>query len=123
MIIRKPGQLTDSEKANLKTELRAGCRNMGAYSIYSPPGKRVGMFPRASFGLCADCGHFGFIATHYKIRLAVCNQHDYVLIRLSEDEPVTECSAYYTKDEQDAHDYSKNAWLLDPEGERKAGMI
>jgi hypothetical protein len=114
MKVRKPGEMTDDAKAALKEELRAGCRNMGTNTIYSAPGQRVGMYPRASFGLCADCGHFGFTATQYKIKLAVCEQHDYVMIGLSEDEPIVECSAYYTKGEQDAHDYSKNAWLLDP---------
>lgn len=123
MIIRKPGQLADAEKADLKKELRAGCRNMGTWSIYTPPGKKVGMFIRASFGLCADCGHFNFIATQYKIKVAICDQHDHMAIRLSENEPVTECSSYYTKDEQDAHDYSKNAWLLDPEETKKVGII
>ncbi len=114
MNIRKPGELTDVEKVALKEELRAGCRNMGSNSIYNPPGKKVAMFIRASFGLCADCGHFNFIATQYKIRRAVCDQHDFVVVKLSEDEPVAECSSYYTRGEQDAHDYSKNAWLIDP---------
>ncbi len=114
MNIRKPGHLTDDEKASLKEELRAGCRNMGSNSIFSPPGKKVAMFLRASFGLCQDCGHFNFVATQYKIKTAACDQHDFIMIPLSEDEPVTECSSYYTKGERDAHDYSKNAWLLDP---------
>ena len=122
MKITKPGQLTDLEKLALKEQLRAGCRNIGCNTIYSPPGQKVGMFVRSAFGLCADCGHFNFIATQYKILRAVCDQHDFVVVRLSEHEPITECSSYYTRGEQDAHDYSKNAWLLDPP-ERKMGMI
>ena len=124
MIIRKPGELTDDEKKALREELRAGCRNMGSGSIYSAPGQRVGMFPKANFGLCADCGHFSLIATQYRIKLAVCDQYDETfVIRLSEHEPVSECSSYYTKGEQDAHDYSKNAWILDPETKIKVGLI
>jgi hypothetical protein len=118
----KPGEMTDIEKAGLKEQIRAGCRNMGTNSMYTPPGQKVGMFIRTSFGLCADCGHFNFIATQYKILRAVCDQHDFVVVRLAEDQPVTECSSYYTKGEQDAHDYSKNAWILDPES-KKVGMI
>ncbi len=122
MNIRKPGELTDDEKKTLKEEMRAGCRNMGSGSIYSAPGQRVGMFPKANFGLCGDCGHFSFIATQYRIRMAICDQYDETfIIRLSEHEPVSECSSYYTKGEQDAHDYSRNAWLLDP-ARGKAGF-
>jgi len=122
MKVRKPGELTDNEKRSLKEEIRAGCRNMGTNTIYSAPGQRVGMHAKASFGLCADCGHFGFVATQYKIKYAVCERYEGCLFPLSEDEPVTECSSYYTKGEQDAHDYSKNAWLLDPP-DKKVGMI
>jgi hypothetical protein len=122
MKVRKPGELTDNEKLNLKVEIRAGCRNMGVNTMYSPPGQRVGMHPRDSFGLCADCGHFAFAATQYTIKWALCEQHEKMLFKLSENDPVIECSAYYTKGEQDAHDYSKNAWLLDPDG-NKVGLI
>lgn len=123
MNVRKPGQLTDTEKLNLKLELKAGCRNLGQNSVYSPPGQKVAMFARVSFGLCYDCGHFNFIATQYKIKVAMCDQHDHMAIKLNEDEPVTECSSYYTHGEQDANDYSKNAWLLDPEVTKKVGII
>ena len=122
MRVRKPGELTDTEKNTLKIEIRAGCRNMGANSIYLAPGQKVRIHDRESFGLCADCGHFGFMATQYKIKMAVCERADNFLIRLSEDEPIVECTSYYTRDEQDAHDYSKNAWLLDP-AEKKVGII
>ena len=124
MIIRKPGELEDHDKRVLKEEMRAGCRNIGSGTIYSAPGQRVGMFPKSTFGLCNDCGHFSFIASQFKIRMAACDQYSEVgIIFLSQDDPVSECSSYYTKGEQDAHDYSKNAWLLDPETKAKAGII
>ena len=116
--VRKPGQLTDQEKAILKEQLRAGCRNIGANSIYNAPG----MHPRENFGLCHDCGHFCFAATQYRIRVAACEQREGFLIPLYEDDPILECSSYYQRGEQDAHDYSKNAWLLDP-AEKKVGII
>jgi hypothetical protein len=124
MKITKPGEITDDNKKALKEELRSGCMSLRCNSMYHAPGQRVGMFPKDNFGLCGDCGHLSFIATQYRIRLAVCDQYDEsgFMIRLSEDEPVTECSSYYTKGEQDAHDYSKNAWLLDPP-DRKVGII
>jgi len=123
MKVRKPGHLTDEEKKALKEELRAGCRNVGSGSIYAAPGQRVGMFPKATFGLCGDCGHFSFIASQFRIKMAVCDQYDETfVIRLSQHDPVSECSNYYTKGEQDAHDYSKNAWLLDPP-EGKMGFL
>lgn len=120
--VRKPGELTDIEKAALKHELRAGCRNMGVNSIYSAPGQRLRLFDRTAFGLCADCGHFCFAATQYKIRIAACEQREGFLIGLFEDQPIIECSSYYQRGEQDAHDFSKNAWLLDPD-EKKVGII
>jgi hypothetical protein len=124
MKVQKPGELSDERKKSLREELRAGCRNMGSGSIYTAPGQKVGMFPKANFGLCSDCGHFSFIATQYRIKMAVCDQYDEsFVIRLSEDDPVTECSNYFTKGEQDAHDYSKNAWILDPETKEKVGII
>jgi hypothetical protein len=123
MRVTKPGELTDLEKASLKEQLRAGCISIGCDTVYSAPGQRVGMFIRSAFGLCADCGHFNFICTQYKILRAVCDQHDFVVVKLSEDEPITECSSYYTRGQQVAHDYSKNAWLLDPETKKKVGLI
>jgi hypothetical protein len=122
MKVLKPGQLTDQEKVMLKAEIRAGCRNMGVNDIYQAPGQKIRMTNRESFGLCYDCGHFGFTATQYKIKFAMCERIDGQVLRLSENEPITECSAYYQADEQDASDYSKNAWLLDPEPEAKAGF-
>lgn len=122
MRVRKPGEVTDSEKHILKTEIRAGCRNMGVNSIYTSVAHRAKMYNRSSFGLCHDCGHFAFTATQYKIKFALCERYESALFRLSESEPVIECSAYYQKGEQDAHDFSKNAWLLDPD-EQKVGMI
>lgn len=122
MRVRKPGEITDSEKAVLKLELRAGCRNIGRNSIYSPPGQKVSMHKREHFGLCHDCGHFSFTCTQYKVRLAACERYEGMLLPLSEDEPITECSNYYTKGEEDAHDYSKNAWLIDPD-EGKVGFV
>lgn len=122
MRVRKPGELTDQEKAILKEQLRAGCRNIGANSIYNAPGKQVRMHPRENFGLCHDCGHFCFAATQYRIRVAACEQREGFLIPLYEDDPILECSSYYQRGEQDAHDYSKNAWLLDP-AEKKVGII
>jgi hypothetical protein len=95
---------------------------MGVYSMYSSVSHRVRIYDRASFGLCGDCGHFAFTATQYKIKFAMCERHDGFLFGLTEREPVVECSAYYQKGEQDAHDYSKNAWLLDP-AQRKVGLI
>jgi hypothetical protein len=124
MKVTKPGEITDDSKKVLKEELRSGCMSLRCSSVYHAPGQRVGMFPKANFGLCGDCGHFSFIATQYRIRMAVCDQYDETfVIRLSEDEPITECSSYYTKGEQDAHDYSKNAWLLDFETKKKVGII
>jgi hypothetical protein len=124
MKVTKPGEITDDSKKVLKEELRAGCMSLRCQSMYHAPGQRVGMFPKSNFGLCGDCGHFSFIATQYRIMLAVCDQYDESFVmRLSEDEPVSECSSYYTKGEQDAHDFSKNAWLLDPETKKKVGII
>jgi len=120
--VRKPGELADQEKLALKIEIRAGCRNMGVHTMYSAPGQRIGMHPRESFGLCSDCGHFAFACTQYTIKWALCERYESMLFRLAENEPVVECSAYYTKGEQDAHDYSKNAWLLDPDT-KKVGLI
>lgn len=114
MKIRKPGELTDDAKRTLKEELRAGCRNMGVNTIYSVPGKRVSMHSKELFGLCRDCGHFKFTATQYAIKIAMCDEDEGVKFPLSEDDPVIECSSYYVRGEQDAHDFSKNAWLLDP---------
>jgi hypothetical protein len=122
MKVRKPGQLTDTEKANLKIEIRAGCRNMGVNSMYSSVAHRVRIYNRKSFGLCHNCGHFGFASTQYKIRYAVCERYEGMLMGLTESEPIIECSGYYQKGEQDAHDYSKNAWLIDTD-EPKVGII
>jgi hypothetical protein len=125
IIITRPGEVTDDNKRVLKEELRSGCMSMRCRTMYHPPGQRVGMFPKVNFGLCGDCGHFSFVATQYRIKFAVCDQYDEAgfMIRLSEDDPVSECSSYYTKGEQDANDYAKNAWLLDPEVRKKVGMI
>ena len=122
MKVQKPGEQSDGDKAILKQELRAGCRNMGTDTIYSVPGNRVPIHSKTSFGLCADCGHFAFTATQFKIKIAACEQHEHVMVPLSENEPVVECSSYYMKNEQDAHDYSKNAWILDP-ADKKVGLI
>lgn len=122
MMVRKPHELSEEDKALLKIELRAGCRNIGRSSIYSPPGQRVSMHKRESFGLCHDCGNFAFSCTQYRVKLAACERFENFLIPLNEGDPVVECSNYYTRGEEDAHDYSKNAWLLDPR-ERKVGMI
>jgi len=125
MRVIRPGELTDDHRKTLKEELRSGCMNLRCNSIYNAPGQRVGMFSKGNFGLCGDCGHLSFIATQYRIKLAVCDQYDEAgfMIHLSEDDPVSECSNYYTKGEQDAHDYSRNAWLLDPETKKKVGLI
>jgi hypothetical protein len=124
MIITKPGEQTDESKKALKEELRSGCMSLRCNSIYNAPGQKVGMFSKRNFGLCSDCGHFSFIATQYRIKMAVCDQYDEsFVIRLSEHEPVSECSNYYTKGEQDAHDYSRNAWLLDLDTKKKVGLI
>jgi hypothetical protein len=122
MKARKPGELTDGEKNRLKEEIRAGCRNIGVNSIYISVSHRAKLYDRSSFGLCATCGHFNFTATQYKIKFALCERHEGHIFRLTESEPVVECSSYYKKGEQDAHDFSKNAWLLDPD-ERKVGII
>jgi hypothetical protein len=122
MKVRKPGQLTDDEKGVLKQQLLAGCRNIGAMSVYNAPGQRAVMYDRSSFGLCADCGHFKFTATQYRVLIAMCDETDGIRIPLSEDDPVTDCSSYYKRGEQDAHDYSKNAWLLDMDETKEVGF-
>jgi hypothetical protein len=123
MIIRKPGELTDPEKKTLKEEMLAGCRNIGTYSLYVSVSHRAKIYNREPFGLCKDCGHFAFTATQYKVKHALCERHERMIFRLTENEPVVECSSYYKRGEQDAHDFSKNAWLIDPEEKKKVGLI
>jgi hypothetical protein len=53
----------------------------------------------------------------------MCDEREGIPFGLSADDPVVECSSYYQAGEQDAHDYSKNAWLLDPEVNQKVGLI
>jgi hypothetical protein len=121
MKVLKPGQISDDRKDAIRDELRAGCKVIGCRSVYSTPGKRVDMFSREVFGLCAGCVHCFFITTQYRILRAICDYSRAFPMALNESEPVTECTRFVKEGFEDANDHSKHAWILDPE-EGKAGF-
>jgi len=71
------------------------------------------------YGLCKDCSYFAYAASEFKVRAAFCQDFK---IRLYDNDPVRECTAYECKTTATLDTMVDMATLIDAP-KRKAGFI
>lgn len=62
------------------------------------------------FGICGLCNHFQYAATKFRIVRAVCEEMN---MRLSEDQPIDECTCFNRRGSMSLRDMWDIAYIID----------
>ena len=103
---QKVKDLEKKKKVELHSDLSTQSERLGV-DYYNSSGVRP---QKEKFGICGTCKRLELVRTKYSIRLAKCGYHD---IRISENDPVEECSCYEKVGAMSLNEMSGMAWLID----------
>jgi hypothetical protein len=106
LAIQKLSELKRDARTSIQSELEAKATGLGLDVWESEDLVRK----NEVFGVCGLCSNFQYAATKFKIVRAVCSEME---MKLSEDEPIDECTCFNKRGSMSLKDMWDIAYLID----------
>lgn len=110
MATQKISELKKESRIAIQNELEAKANQYGLDTYTSEE-----LIKKDHFGICGFCTNFHFAATKFRIVRAICSEME---MRLSNDEPIDECSCFNRRGSMSLRDMWDIAWIVDIPKER-----